>query len=323
MRQMIAALIILLPMTARAETYKLGIISALLDVGSLIALEKGYFHDENIDVSINTFGSTADATQALSIGAIDVLSSGVGIAIFNAHARHVDLSIVASAGNNSPGHGTVSLVLRRDLVESGRYKTPADLKGLTLSTAIAAPPQWFAASLAKNAGIDPKDISFVALGIANTVASMARKSSDGGCVNEPYATQLVERGDGVRVASIDQTFPNSPAGYLLYGPALIRNTDAGNRYMIAYIRGMRAYRDAFGPDHRDLAAISDILAKYKIPITPGTPSLGVPEDMAPSLAFMDQFLDWSLAMGNIHEKPDPKTLIDDRFRIDALAHLKS
>jgi NitT/TauT family transport system substrate-binding protein len=312
---------LLLPMQSSAETFKLGIISALLDVGSLIALEKGDFKQENIDIDVQQFKSTADATQALSIGAVDVIASGVGIAIFNARARHIDLSIVASAGNNTPGHGTVSLVLRRDLIDSRRYKSPADLKGLTLSTAIAAPPQWFAATLAKNAGIDPRDINFVALGIANTVASMEHKSSDGGCVNEPYATQLIERGDGVRVASIDQLFPNSPAGYLLYGPGLSKNPDAANRYMVAYIKGMRAYAAAFGPTQQDLAEISKILAKYRIEITPDTPSLGVPDDLAPSLADIDQFLDWSVAMGNLKEKPDPRTLVDDRFRQYALGHL--
>jgi NitT/TauT family transport system substrate-binding protein len=314
----IIAFLLFLSATAHAETYKLGIISALIDVGSLIAKEKGYFQQQNIDVDVNTFGSTADATQAISVGAIDVLASGVGVAIFNARQRHIDLSIVAGAGNNSPGHAIVSLVLRRDLIDSGRYKTPADLKGLTLSTGIAAPTQWFAATLAQNAGTNPRDINFVALGIANTVANMAHKASDGGCVNEPFATQLVDKGDGVRVASIDQTFPGSPAGYLLYGTALSKNLDAGTRYMIAYIHGMRDYRDAFGPNHKDLEGVSAILAKYKIQITPATPSLGVPDDMAPSLAFIDQFLDWSVAMGNLRDRPDPAVLIDDRFRLAAL-----
>jgi hypothetical protein len=88
--------------------------------------------------------------------------------------------------------------------------------------------------------------------------------------------------------------------------------------MIAYIHGMRDYRDAFGPNHKDLAGVSAILAKYKIQITPATPSLGVPDDMAPSLAFIDQFLDWSVAMGNLRDRPDPAVLIDDRFRLAAL-----
>lgn len=100
---------------------RLGIISALFDAGSLIALEKGYFREQGLDVEVKVFPGSSDANQALSIGAIDVLSSGISVAIFNARLRNIDMSIVAGAGDNTPGHGIISLVLRKDLVESGRY----------------------------------------------------------------------------------------------------------------------------------------------------------------------------------------------------------
>jgi len=299
---------------------KLGIISALFDAGSLIALEKGYFKAQGLDVEVVIFPGSADANQALSIGAIDVLQNGISPAIFNARLRHIDMSIVASAGNNTPGHGTIALVIRKSLVDSGRYKGPADLKGLRLSTGLAAPSQWMTAMLGREAGVNDKDINFVALGIANTVSAMVNGAVDGGSVNEPFATLLVEKGDGVRIATIDQKFPNFPAGYLIYGPKLTKNVDAGNRYMIAFLQGMRDYQRAFGAEKHDMPAIVAILKKYNIVVTPETPPLGIPEDMAPSFAFVDQYLDWQIEEGNVRTKVDPRTLVDDRFRLYALQH---
>jgi len=74
---------------ARAQTpapikLRLGIISALFDAGSLIAIEKGYFREQGLDVEVKVFPGSSDANQALSIGAIDVLASGISVAIFNA-----------------------------------------------------------------------------------------------------------------------------------------------------------------------------------------------------------------------------------------------
>jgi NitT/TauT family transport system substrate-binding protein len=313
---------------ARAQTpaptkLRLGIISALFDAGSLIAIEKGYFREQGLDVEVKVFPGSADANQALSIGAIDVLASGISVAIFNARLRNIDMSIVAGAGDNTPSHGIISLVLRKDLLESGRYKGPADLKGLKLATGITAPSHWLVTSLASEAHVSEKDITFVGLGIANTVAAMNNKAADGGSVNEPFATLLVEKGNGVRIASIDQKYPNFPAGYLIYGPTLTKkNVDAGNRYMIGYLKAMRDYRLAFGPKKIGMADSVAILRKYNIMVTPETPSLGVPDDCAPSFEWVNDYLDWQVKSGNIRSKPDPRSLVDDRFRLFALEALK-
>jgi NitT/TauT family transport system substrate-binding protein len=301
---------------------KLGIVSALFDAPSLIAFEKGYFREQELDIEVRRFPGSSDANQALSIGGIDVIQSGISPALFNSRLRNIDMSIVASAGNNSPGHGTMGITLRKDLVDSGRYKGFADLKGLKLSTGVGGPAQWFVVELARDAGIDDKSISFVSLGLANTISAMVNGAADGGSVNEPFATLLVEKAGGVRVASIDQKFPDFPAAYLIYGPALTKtNVDAGQRYMMAYFKGMRDYQHAFGPERQGTNEIIAILEKYNILVTAETPSLGIPDDMAPSFAFVDKFLDWQIAIGNVREKIDPHSLVDDRFRQYALRQL--
>jgi NitT/TauT family transport system substrate-binding protein len=302
---------------------KIGIISALFDSGSLIASNKGYFQEEGLDVDIVVFPSSAEASQAVGIGQIDVFSGAPNAGLFNARSQGIDIRVVASAGENSPGHGVISLVLRKDLLDTGRYKSAADLKGMKLATGIAQPSQWLGAAMAANAGLSPTDVDFVSLGFANTIAAMSNKAVDGGSVNEPFATLLVEQAGGVRVASMDKFKPRFPAGYLLYGTSLTKtNREAGRRYMLAYLRGLRDYKLAFGPEKKNTADVVALLKKYNMIITPGTPSMGVPDDGAPSFAGVSDFAAWLKQAGTIQNMPDIKGLVDDSFRQYALPRLK-
>ena len=90
-------------------------------------------------------------------------------------------------------------------------------------------------------------------------AALANKAIDGGSVNEPFATSLIEQAGGVRVASMDKFRPRFPAGYLLYGTSLTKaNREAGRRYMIAYLRGLHDYKLAFGPEKKNTADVFEL-----------------------------------------------------------------
>ena len=303
------------PPLAPPVKVRVGVISAMFDAISIVAAEKGYFRDEGLDVEIKPFPGSADAAQALAIGALDVLASGPNPMIFNSRQRNIELTIVASAGQHSPGHGSISFVLRRDLVESGRYKTPADIKGMKIASGLATPSSWFVSELARQHGVSEKDFEIIQLGLANVVAGLGNKSIDGGCINEPHATQVLKRINGVRVMSMDQFKPNFPNGYLLYGAQLVKkNPEAGRRYMLAYIRALRDYRAAFIEGNKGAPGIRAMLKKYGMELTPDTPILDFPADAAPSFVGVDEFVAWQMKLGNIRAKPDLAALADDSFR---------
>lgn len=301
---------------------RVGIIAAMFDAVSIIAAEKGYFREEGLDVEIKAFPGSGDAAQALAIGALEVLASGPNPMIFNARQRNVDLTIVASAGQHSPGHGSISLVLRRDLVDSGRWRSPADLKGLKIASGLAAPSSWFVSELGRRHGVSEKEFEIVQLGLPNVVAGLGNRSIDGGCINEPHATQVLKRVNGVRVMSMDQFKPDFPNGYLLYSAALTRrNPEAGRRYLVAYLRALRDYRAAFIDGTTGAPELAAMLKKHNMELTPDTPMLDFPADARPSFVGVDELAAWHLRMGNIRQKPDLAALTDDSFRAYAVAQL--
>lgn len=294
----------------------------MFDALSIVAFEKGYFREEGLDVEIKAFPGSGEAAQALAIGALDVLASGPNPMIFNAKQRGIDLTIVATAGQHSPGHGSISFLMRRDHVDSGRYKTPADLKGMKLASGLAAPSSWFVSTLASQAGVGEKEFEIVQLGLPNVVAGLSNKSIDAACINEPHATQVLKKVNGVRVMSMDKFRPNFPNGWLLYAASLSkRNVEAGRRFMIAYLRALRDYRAAFIDGKAGAAELTAMLKKYNMELTPDTPMLDFPASGAASFAAIDELVQWHLKMGNIRGTPDMRALVDDSFLKAALAQV--
>lgn len=293
---------------------RVGIIAAMFDAPSIIASEKGYFGEEGLDVEVRAFPGSSDAAQALAIGALEVLASGPNPMIFNAKQRGVDLTIVATAGQHSPGHGSISFLMRRDHVESGRYRSPADLKGMKLASGLAAPSSWFVSVLASQAGVSEKEFEIVQLGLPNVVAGLGNKSIDAACINEPHATQVLKRVNGVRLMSMDQFRPNFPSGWLLYGAGLTkRNPEAGRRFMVAYLRAVRDYRKAFIEKAGGAPELTAMLRKHNMELTPETPMLDFPVGGAPSFVGVEELVQWHLRMGNIRTQPDLKALVDDSY----------
>ncbi len=126
-----------------------------------------------------------------------------------------------------------------------------------------------------------------------------------------------------RAKYMDQKFLKFPAGFLIYGPLLTKgNVEAGNRFMVAFLRALQDYRAAFGPERKNYDEILGILKKYNVNILPQTPSLGIPDDYKPSLAYVRDFLDWHVKSGTIRTMPDIEALVDDRFRTYALDQLQ-
>jgi NitT/TauT family transport system substrate-binding protein len=183
----------------------------------------------------------------LAAGQLDVGGGAPSAGLYNAFARGIDIRIVADKGSSPPGFGFAPLMIRKDLVESGRFKTLADMKGLKL--AIQAPGSGAGPILneaAKKGGVKWADFEKAYMPYAQQVAAMANKALDGGIVAEPTATEAERRGIAVRIAGSDVIYPYQEIAAILFAGKFIRERrDVAHRFMRAYIRGARDYNDAF------------------------------------------------------------------------------
>lgn len=229
------------------DTVIVGHLGFLSDAGLFIAMEKGYFEEQNIKVELQRFGSATDQVELLVNGTLDVGSGALGPELFNAIARGVPIRMVADKGSLDPGFGFNVFVVRHDLLESGRVKSVADLKGLTFGTeSIVSNVLVEYEALLKSGGLTLDDVDFLVLPQPEAPAALANKALDAAIVAEPFGTMIESQGIGKIVYTMDEFVPGFQIAPVFYSPQFAEGRrDVAVRWMAAYLKGLRFYNEAF------------------------------------------------------------------------------
>lgn len=240
-------------------------VSGRPDQASLeLALYRGYWKRQGLDVSLVGAGTSAqDAVSALATDQIQVSGGSPSAGFFNALARGIDLRIVADWSHmQSADDSTFAFLVRSDLIDSGRVKSFADLKGLT----IAAGPvkggynDLFLALVLAKGHLTMADINPAFLAFPDGLAALASKKLDAALLIEPTVTQAESQGIAKVLAKAGEVDPGAQVATLFYSPAFAAQTDVATKFMVGYLQGVRDFYDAFHLKKNQEAAIA-ILTK--------------------------------------------------------------
>ncbi len=237
------------------------------DAAIYLADARGYFREAGVAVDLITFGSAAEMVPALATGQLDVGGITPVAGVVNAVARGVDVKTVAERGSNLPGFGFSAVVLRRDLVETGRVRDYPDLRGLQIG--IGAPLKAAGGSVQllatlEKGGLDWDDVTAVAMDLPDLVAALQNGGLDAIIVAEPFVSQTVAGGFGVRWKGMDEIYPNNMLAGLGYSPVMVKDRpEAARAFMLGYVRGVRDYVTAVTTG-RDKDVLLSIIAQYSI-----------------------------------------------------------
>src|SRR5262249_26731369 len=95
---------------------------------------------------------------------------------------------------------------------------------------------------------------------ADLPQAVANKSVDFALGVEPFIALGEAQNIWVRWKSPTEIYPGAQIAALLYGPTMNEaGKDVGNRFMVAYTKGLRDYYEAFGPAHKGRPEIVSIL----------------------------------------------------------------
>jgi NitT/TauT family transport system substrate-binding protein len=239
------------PRAAELDEVKIGTPLTISDAPILIAEHKGYCREQGIRTTIINLVTGSQMVAPLGTGQIDIAAAATSAGLFNSAARGIGLKIVADKGSNPPGYAYVSLLVRKELVDSGKFKTLMDLKrlrcaepgkggstGSTLNEAL------------KHAGLQYDEVVHVYnMGFPEMVAAMQNGAIDAAPVPEPFNTFGREQGIGVRF-SADDFYPRQTIAVVLYGPDFMtKRTEIAHCFMVAYLKGVRFYNDAIRDGH--------------------------------------------------------------------------
>src|SRR5438132_4527071 len=161
---------------APPSTLRVGVVASVSDAGFFVPVERGYFAAQGLAVEFVPFRSAADMIAPLGVGQLDIGGGAVSAGLFNALARGIDLRIVADKGTIRTGQSYEALIIRRDLVESGRFKTLADLKGLRIGLAARGiSPHIDLVMFAKKANLKPDDVEITIMAFPYMVPAMDKQ----------------------------------------------------------------------------------------------------------------------------------------------------
>jgi NitT/TauT family transport system substrate-binding protein len=309
---------------------RVGVTSSSSDVGFFIADKAGYFRQEGLDVKLVTFDSAAKMVAPLGSGQLEVGGGAPSAGFYNGLTRGLNIKIVADKASTPPGYNYQPLLVRKDLVDSGRYKSFKDLKGMKIAGSAPGSGSNSALNEAlKKGGVKYSEVERVFMSFPQHVLALQNKAIDASVTTEPSATQAVQSGAAVRVDGNDTMYPNQQVAVVLYGSEFMTaQPDAARRFMRAYIRALRDYNDALkggklaGPNANQVIAVLTEYTNVKDPavyrmITPqgANPNGGLDE---PSLKNDLQFFK---EQGEVKSNVTVEEAIDTSFVQAALKDL--
>ncbi|HLH23450.1 MAG TPA: ABC transporter substrate-binding protein [Chloroflexota bacterium] len=307
---------------------KAGLIGSTSDAGIYIALQQGYFKEEGLQVDPEIVPSTSVMMGALAAGQLDVLGPPSAASIFNAAARQVSMRMVADKGSTpSPEWDFVALMVRKDLIDSGQVRDYRDLKGLTATLAGQAnAPEIELAKALERGGLTLADVNLTILSFPDMIAGFANQAVDTGMVIEPFVSSIEAQGTAVRWRGVSEFYGNHQVAVLVYGPSLVEERpEVGRRFMVAYLRGVRDYNDAFGPKRQGRDAVIKALATYTPIKDPAAYERMRPAGLNPDGTLAVQSIRDDLAYyertGSVREAVDLSQVVDTSFQEFALGQL--
>ncbi len=225
-----------------ADTIKLASSFNITSAGLVVAMERGFFKDEGIELDVDYSISGANMVGPLATGDLDMGVGGVSAGLFNALAKGLDLRMVGDFSRMAPGYGFGVMVVRKDLV--GAITGPQQLKGKKVAlNAPGAPCHYMIGKYLEKAGLELKDVDLTYIPFPDVPTAFERKAIDASCVAEPAAANVEMKGVGKILAPLDATIPHMQVSVLMASPKLLKNPDLLRRWLRAFYKGVRIGND--------------------------------------------------------------------------------
>jgi NitT/TauT family transport system substrate-binding protein len=226
-----------------------------------IAQDDGHFAEQGLNVELIDMTTQSDTLPAMLGGQVDVTSGQVYAAMFNAAAKDSGVKIVADKGYIAPDAcENIAVIGRKGLFDEGPLQ-PEQLQGAKLTMIPGSWNNYYFEKLLAASNLTNTTASNTAMNSPTALEALNAGQVDITVQNEPWVTRMSDAGHVRFTPGIAELMPNSQSAVMLFGPKLLgENEEAGKRFMLAYLKAVRAYNE--GKTDRNV----EILSKYtKLP----------------------------------------------------------
>ena len=296
-----------------ADVVKMGELPSISNAGLYLAMDKGYFQDKGITVDIERFASGGKMMAPLATGQIDVAIGAPSAGLFNAIASGQDFKIVADKGQIRPGHSFTPIIVRQDLIDSGKVKSLKDLKGMKIANgAKGIQLDFYLAKMLENVGLAYGDVEIVYMSYPDGVKALATRAIDAMIAPEPWGRRSEEQKVGTRMFLTEQapsiaTYQN--AVIMFSGKFIKERPKVARAFIQAYVQGIKYYTPR---GLKDTEVSTSIATHLKVPVETIRASIPFYIDPAGKVRVADlaAMQDWFHQMGWVKEKVPMDRVVD-------------
>src|SRR5262245_38744589 len=193
---------------------KIGLVNITGDAGTYIALERGYFEAEGLQVEIVSFPSSQEQIPALATNQLQFGTGSLDVSLLNAVARGVDLRIVNDRGRYDPSYTGSGIGVRSELYADGTLDEVAKLKGKTMGISVlGTTTDLYLELMLGPAGLTLDDVTFTVMPMPNMAPALSNGAVDAAWLFEPFVAQITSAGIGKMLTATGQVAPQHYGGF--------------------------------------------------------------------------------------------------------------
>lgn len=239
---------------------KVGALSYISFSPFYIALQEGYFAEQNLDVELEVFSTAnAEVIPPLLQRQLDVGTSASSAQILNAIAEGGVLKLVADKGYVNPDATCVSdgWVARKELLDSGALTDFASLRGKTVVGSQRTSFEYIFDEILRRGGLTAADVPTVEIRDNPTrLEALKTGTVDAAYFGEPWITRAVNQSDAGVWVPYQDVVPGFPISMVVFGPSLLEDRpDVGVRFMAAYLKAVRQFMQ--GKTERNVELVAE------------------------------------------------------------------
>lgn len=305
---------------------RIGSEKATSDAGIFMADHLGYFKEVGLKVQYVRLANAPAITNALATGDLEVAGASLAPGVFSSLNSGLDIRLVGDKQSIRPGVSATRFAVKPQYDRGNIKATLQALRGKRIAVHSKLSIQVFMLNnlLARN-GMSLADFKIVPVLSPDQISAFKGGSIDAAVMLEPYLTQGIRLGLVKPASDMTEGTPQSGEVLtgLLYGKKLIEDKKLGDDFMLAYMRGVRAYNDAvFGGKDRDKAF--DIIAKETnkpLDLVKNTFPCGLEPDQQLDVAYLKRLQDFYVGQHLLNRSADVSKLVDTTYADHARAKL--
>ena len=305
---------------------KVGSSGTVAERGLFIALEKGYFGEEGLEVELVPSRSTTDQIPALITGDLQIANGGAEPSVFNAVQRGLGIKIVNYNIIVGPGDRSSGFVVRKDLVESGQYREPKDFQGRSIALPTAPLAAVYVERLLAPSGLTLADVQIVNLPFPDMVSALGNRAVDAAMLAEPFITVVEAQGSAQEMVPMGDVYPGVAANVMTMSPLFgDQQPGAARRFITAHLRGLRDYYRAAQRNEGGRDEIVQILVKHTPMKNPNQYGRLLTSPVDPNLELsprsLEEIQDYFVRTGLLTQSVDVRQVLDRSYADYALQRL--